>query len=86
MDLYKRDNRTIAAGALCFWSWNDDLEASELVRQLEEFSRGRFSGVVIHARGGLRIPYMGEEWFRCYRTALDAARRRVHSARRRPTV
>lgn len=75
MDLYKRNNRTIAEGALCFWSWNDDLEASELVRQLEEFSRGRFSGVVIHARGGLRIPYMGEEWFRCYRTALDAARR-----------
>lgn len=63
------------SGALCFWSWNDTLEKKELRRQLEDFSEGRFSGVVIHSRGGLRIPYMGEEWFDCYRFAVEEAKR-----------
>lgn len=63
------------SGALCFWSWNDALEKEELRRQLEDFSKGRFSGVLVHARGGLRIPYMGEEWFDCYRFVVKEAKR-----------
>lgn len=63
------------SGALCFWSWNDTLEKEELRRQLEDFSKERFSGVLVHARGGLRIPYMGEEWFDCYRFVVKEAKR-----------
>ena len=63
------------SGPLCFWSWNDTLEKEELQRQLEDFSRDRFSGVLVHARGGLRIPYMGEEWFDCYRFVVKEAKR-----------
>lgn len=63
------------SGALCFWSWNDTLEKEELRRQLEDFSKERFSGVLVHARGGLRIPYMGEEWFDCYRFVVNEAKR-----------
>lgn len=65
----------INGGALSFWSWNDQLEKDELRRQLEDFSRGRFSGVLVHSRGGLRIPYMGKEWFDCYRFVINEARR-----------
>ena len=63
------------SGPLCFWSWNDTLEKEELLRQLEAFSEERFAGVLIHSRGGLRIPYMGEEWFDCYRFAVKEAKR-----------
>ena len=62
-------------GALCFWSWNDYLEKDELRRQLEDFSKGCFRGVLIHSRAGLRIPYMGEEWFDLYRFAIEEAKR-----------
>ena len=65
----------IKNGALCFWSWNDKLEKEELRRQMEEFAEGRFSGVLIHSRAGLRIPYMGKEWFDCWRFAVAEAER-----------
>lgn len=60
--------------SVCFWSWNGDMEPAEVRRQMEEFAQGRFGGVVIHARAGLRIPYMGKEWFAAFRTAVDAAK------------
>lgn len=62
-------------GALCFWSWNDNIENEELKRQLEDFSKGRFKGVVIHSRAGLRIPYMGEEWFEAFKFTVKEAKK-----------
>lgn len=43
--------------------------------QMEEFAQGRFGGVIIHARAGLRIPYMGDAWFAAFRTAVAQAKR-----------
>lgn len=76
----KNENKTAAPlqignEAVCFWSWNDDMDAAEICRQLREFAQGRFGGVVIHARAGLRIPYMGREWFDAFRVAVDECRR-----------
>lgn len=65
----------LLAGSLCFWSWNDFLEKNEIKRQLEDFAKGCFSGVIIHSRAGLRIEYMGEEWFQIYRFAVEEAKR-----------
>ncbi|MFD1134696.1 glycosyl hydrolase [Paenibacillus urinalis] len=45
-----------------FWSWNDDLNENELMRQIEEMYKAGIGGFFIHARGGLMVPYMGEEW------------------------
>lgn len=45
-----------------FWSWNDDLSKHELLRQIEEMHEAGIGGFFIHARGGLTVPYMGEEW------------------------
>ena len=64
-----------AARAVCFWSWNGNLSHAEIRRQIEDFSQGKFGGIVIHARAGLTVPYMGEEWFDAYETALVEAER-----------
>lgn len=68
-------NYTNGGRALCFWSWNYDLEEKEIKQQLGEFAQGRFKGVVIHARAGLRTPYLQEEWFHFYGVALEECKR-----------
>lgn len=68
------NNRKFDKGALCFWSWNDDINKQEIERQLTDFSKGKFSGVVIHSRAGLRVEYMGEEWFELYRFTAKLAK------------
>ncbi len=49
-----------------FWSWNGVIREQEAVTQLADFRRRGYGGVFIHARAGLGIPYMGEEWFHVY--------------------
>jgi len=49
---------------LVFWSWNAKLKESELLTQMEDFKKAEFGGVIIHARSGLKTPYLGDEWFR----------------------
>ena len=64
-------------GPIPFWFWNDDLEEGELVRQLREFHRAGFGGVLIHPRIGLshRVGYLSEEYFRLVRLVVDEAAR-----------
>ena len=71
-DLHKNG---INGRAVCFWSWNSDMAEEEIRLQMEEFAQGRFGGVIIHARAGLRIPYMGDAWFAAFRTAVAQAKR-----------
>ncbi|HEV2124113.1 MAG TPA: hypothetical protein VGW38_15225, partial [Chloroflexota bacterium] len=56
-----------------FWFWNDDLDPSELRRQLHAFREGGFGGVVIHPRIGLsaRIGYLTDAYFRLVRLVVD---------------
>ena len=68
-------NLSTATGSVCFWSWNDHITREEICRQLEEFADGRFTGVIVHSRCGLRIPYLGKEWFELYTVVVKEAKR-----------
>jgi hypothetical protein len=59
-----------------FWSWNDDLDPDELVRQIELMDDAGWGGFFMHSRVGLRTPYMGKQWMTCIRACVDAARER----------
>jgi hypothetical protein len=59
-----------------FWSWNDDLAPDELVRQIGLMDDAGWGGFFMHARVGLRTPYMGRQWMACVRSCVDAARER----------
>lgn len=75
MLLNSRVSGNIHRGSMCFWSWNDSLDREEIRCQLEDFSKGKFSGVVIHARAGLRTPYMSDEWMDYFEYAVQQAER-----------
>ena len=60
---------------LPFWSWNDDLEPEELVRQVDEMARVGLGGHFMHARAGLITEYMGSEWNRCIKETVQASKR-----------
>ncbi len=57
-----------------FWSWNNQLDKDELVRQIEDMNQVGIGGFIMHARTGLSTPYLGEEWFACIEACLDKAR------------
>ena len=61
--------------ALPFWSWNDKLEPEELSAQIEWMKEQGFGGYFMHARGGLRTEYLGDDWFECIETCLDTGKR-----------
>lgn len=45
-----------------FWSWNGKLEREELYRQIEDFAGKGVGGFLMHAREGLEVPYLSEQW------------------------
>ncbi|HAV12932.1 MAG TPA: hypothetical protein DCX06_05490, partial [Opitutae bacterium] len=62
-----------------FWSWNGQLEESELLRQIDVVDQMGMGGVFMHSRTGLQTEYLGEEWFelinscaeKCAETGLE---------------
>lgn len=58
-----------------FWSWNDDLDPEELRRQVREMKKVGLGGYFMHARIGLKTPYLSERWFECVRACIDEGRR-----------
>ena len=44
-----------------FWSWNAKLEPEETKWQINEMNGVGMGGFFMHARGGLKTPYMGDE-------------------------
>ncbi|WFR56358.1 glycosyl hydrolase [Anaerocolumna sp. AGMB13025] len=54
-----------------FWSWNDKLNKEELKYQIEEMKEAGVGGYFMHARSGLKVDYLSEEWFDCIKTGLD---------------
>ncbi|MDF2804038.1 MAG: hypothetical protein K0S61_3941 [Anaerocolumna sp.] len=54
-----------------FWSWNDKLEKEELSYQIEEMKKAGVGGYFMHARSGLKVDYLSEEWFDCIETGLN---------------
>ena len=57
-----------------FWAWNDGMCDEEIVRSVKAFAAAGIGGVHIHARAGLSVEYLGKEWMRAYKTAVDVCR------------
>lgn len=57
-----------------FWSWNDKLEKEELVYQIKEMKKAGVGGYFMHARSGLKVEYLSEEWFDCIKTGLETGK------------
>ena len=58
-----------------FWSWNDELEPEELIWQIRQMKEKGIGGFFMHARGGLKTPYMGEKWMACVRACVEEAKK-----------
>lgn len=69
-------NPPAAHRSLPLWSWNDKLEEEELRDQIRRMNEAGVGGFVMHARSGLRTPYMGEAWMNAVRIAIDEAESR----------
>lgn len=57
-----------------FWSWNDKLEKEELEFQINEMKQAGVGGFFMHARSGLKVKYLSEEWFDCIKAGIDKAK------------
>src|SRR5688500_13243799 len=61
-----------------FWFWNGELEPAELVRQVCLMDEAGIGGFVIHARVGLGVAYLSDQWFdRCKLVIEEAEQRRM---------
>ena len=58
-----------------FWSWNDDLQPEELVRQIHDMKDKGIGGFFMHARGGLKTEYLGEKWFECIKACVEESKK-----------
>ena len=67
--------KAIEYGSIPFWSWNDRLEPEELRRQIRNMHEMEMRGFFMHARGGLEIEYLSEEWYDCIKTCVDEAKK-----------
>jgi hypothetical protein len=56
-----------------FWSWNGELDETELLRQIHVFKEMGFGGFFMHSRTGLSTEYLGDEWFRLTNLCADEA-------------
>lgn len=58
-----------------FWSWNDKLEESELMRQIDEIVQAGMGGFIIHSRTGLLTEYMSIEWMDLTKACVARAKK-----------
>lgn len=58
-----------------FWFWNGDLEPGELLRQIHLMYEKGIRAFMIHARKGLTVKYLSEEWFERVRLTVEEAAR-----------
>jgi hypothetical protein len=67
-----------AYSVMPFWFWNDELDETEIVRQIADFQAHGVHGFVIHPRVGLprRLGWMSDALLRFYDVAIEEAERR----------
>ena len=58
-----------------FWSWNDDLQPEELVRQIGVMRDKGIGGFFMHARGGLKTNISAKDGSSASRLALTKAKK-----------
>lgn len=59
-----------------FWSWNSELNESELSKQIEIFKEMGFGGFHIHSRIGLNIQYLGNRFMELVKHCNEEAKKR----------
>lgn len=57
------------------WVWNDAMTEEQVRDTLRDLCSQQIRQVFIHPRPGLMTPYLGQEWFRLWKVALDEAER-----------
>ncbi len=65
---------TVDYQSIPFWSWNNELDETELVKQIEDMKAAKIGGFIMHARLGLTTEYLGEKWFSCIDACLKKAK------------
>jgi len=63
IDLSQWRNPPVEYKPAPFWVWNETQEPKELLRQIREMKAHGFGGFFMHARVGLKTPYLGADWF-----------------------
>ena len=58
-----------------FWSWNDEIEEEECLRQTQIFREMGFGGYHIHPRAGLVTPYLGDKFLSCVKACVEDAKK-----------
>jgi len=61
-------------GILPFWFWNGELDEKELEWQLREFWDKGISGLFVHGRFGLAVPYLSDAWFERIKFTVEKAK------------
>lgn len=62
--------------AAIFWSFNDDLDTSRLIRQMDALIAAGINPGFIHTRVGLVTPYLSQAWMDIVSEVVQAARER----------
>lgn len=62
--------------AAIFWSFNDEMEAPRLIRQMDALLAAGISPGFLHTRVGLVTPYLSPEWMDLVAEMVEAARER----------
>ncbi|MFV2065409.1 MAG: glycosyl hydrolase [Pirellulales bacterium] len=70
---FARPSRDFSTGPL--WVWNDWLTEEEIRSTLGDLASQHVQQVWVHPRPGLMTPYLGPDWFRMWKIALDEAKR-----------
>lgn len=58
---------------LSFWSFNGDMEDEEIRVQIRQLKEQGYGGFFMHARAGMILEYLGEDWFHACRVAVVEA-------------
>ena len=67
--------KEIKATGLPFWSWNGDLTKEKLIEQIHWMKEKGYGGFFMHARAGLKVKYLSDEWFDCIRACCEEAKK-----------
>ena len=72
MDFYNIPNQY---RPIPFWSWNEQLDQEETLRQITLMHEAGIGGYFMHARGGLQTPYMGSQWHENIAAGIEAGQK-----------
>ncbi|MDR3197971.1 MAG: hypothetical protein LBU34_08910 [Planctomycetaceae bacterium] len=70
---FKNPHRDFSTGPL--WTWNDRLTDEQVRSTLRDLAKQHVKQVWVHPRPGLMTPYLSDEWFDRWKTALDEAQK-----------